>query len=84
MSDEVVLEAPVSDESGPVFAFTAVVGSQGCFVGRADAGTKGFTEVPPVGRFSSYDAARRRAEELNEAMGIPAKLVDKIVRDAMR
>lgn len=66
------------------FAFTAVIGSKGCLVGRADAGVKGYREVLDEGCFDSFEDARQRANEMNASHGIPANEVSRIVTGAMR
>lgn len=66
------------------FAYTAIVDQSGYSIGRADEGTRGYTPLPAEGRFPCYEDAKKRAEEMNIAMGLDPKDAVLIVLGTMR
>jgi hypothetical protein len=50
-------------------AYTAVIRPEGGYgIGRADAGTKGYTPCPDLGSYATWDEARTMAATLNTDM----------------
>jgi len=56
----------------------------GFMVGRADEGADGWTPIPALGVFETYEKATKRAAVLNGALGLDTKEAAAIVDGTMR
>lgn len=65
------------------FAYTAIVDEGGFRIGRADEGVPGYTPLPDLGEFESYEKAAEKAEELNTAGGLEKLEAFRIVASTM-
>jgi hypothetical protein len=66
------------------FAYTAFVGVGGYMIARADEDQAGYTPQDAFGAFSSYEAAKARANDLNKDLGLSFQEAYKIVTSSMR
>jgi hypothetical protein len=67
------------------YAYTAVVdhAHRGYTIGRADAGTRGYTPMWHMGNFPTYADAMAKADELNAQLGLSKLDALKIVAGTM-
>lgn len=72
------------------FAFTAVShndralpGGGGIIVGRADEGTRGYSPLPALGVFETFEEAQKKADELNRVLGLDEKAATLVVVGTM-
>jgi len=66
------------------YAYTAVINDGQFQIGRADAGTKGYTPCTHFGNFKSYKEAFDKADELNALEGTNKMDAAAIVASTMR
>ncbi len=64
-------------------AFTAIVDSTGYSVGLAERDVADYSPCPHFGKFPSWDAAKRKADAENKALGLSAVDAFEIVASSM-
>jgi hypothetical protein len=82
---------PTCQGAGVVpFAYAAIINddsrasrSASFGIGRADFKVPGYTPMPELGGFKSYDEASARARELNAELGLPEQMSALIVASTM-
>ena len=67
-----------------IYAFVAVCHRAQYCIGQADLCEKGYTLKSEHGLFESYEAASKKADELNEALGLSVENACKIIGTTMK